>query len=152
VDRGRPPATQSLAVALFPETALPEVVAFDRPLFGAGREQILTAYRATDPRRAFIVRDTAGTLAGYLLASGNHIGPWVATTFQAAEALLSAALALPYTNPPFVTIPGDNAGGVALLERRGFVVTERLLHMRRGGTGDPRRVGCIYSQASLTLG
>jgi GNAT superfamily N-acetyltransferase len=152
VDRGCAPAAAGLIVGPFAEESLPEVVAFDALLFGAERGQILAAYRATDPSRAFVVRDAAGALAGYLLASGNHIGPWTATTLEAAEALLPAALALPFTSPPFVTIPSENAGGVELLARRGFAVTERLLHMRRGGAGDPRRVGCLYSQASLTLG
>ncbi len=129
-----------------------EAAAFDAGIFGANRVEVIRAYREGSLDRSFIVRGDNGRVEGYLIAGSNHIGPWVGSSPAAAEALLRTALALPFDRPPFVTCPAANAHALALLARCGFVVTERLLHMRRGGTHDPRQPEYIYGQASLTLG
>jgi hypothetical protein len=51
-----------------------------------------------------------------------------------------------------LTLPAGNAPALQLLVRSGFVETERLLHMQRGGGADPRRLQDLYAQASLALG
>ncbi len=129
-----------------------EVIAFDAPLFGADRGAVIRECRGGQPARAFIARGAGERVLGYLFADGGHIGPWMAATPAAAEGLLGAALGLPYDRPPVLTAPAENADAMALLARQGFTVTERLLHMRRGGTADPRQVRFLYAQTSLTLG
>ena len=131
---------------------LEEVVAFDAPLFGANRAAVIAALRSQDPDRAFVARDASGHIAGFLIAAGNHIGPWAAISPREAASLLSVALALPFDSPPFTTCPASNTAAVSLLRGGGFEVTERLLHMRRGGASDPRQTDYLYAQASLTLG
>lgn len=131
---------------------LAQVAAFDAPVFGGDRGQVLASFWLGSADRAFVARGRLGEVSGYVMAAANHIGPWVATAPDIAAALLSAALALPYREPPFLTIPSDNVAGVSLLAEYGFEITERLLHMRRGGGRDPRQTRLLYSQASLTLG
>jgi hypothetical protein len=68
-----------------------------------------------------------------------------------AELLLDAALSALGNRRAVLTLPAANAPGVALLERYGFMETERLLHMRRG-PAPHRRSELVYAQANLTLG
>jgi GNAT superfamily N-acetyltransferase len=131
---------------------LPAVVTFDMPRFGAARPDVLHAFYTTCPDRAFIAGGADGQVAGYLIAEHAHIGPWTATASAAAESLLQMALALPYQAPPLLTLPAANTDALALLAHYGFDHTETLLHMRRGGSADPRDCSQIYAQASLTLG
>jgi predicted N-acetyltransferase YhbS len=142
------------APSVFPltETDLAAVAAFDAPVFGADRLAVLRAFRQTAPARAWLARDEGGAIAGYLFSNDSHIGPWCAATPDAAAQLLSAALAQPWRVPPMLTCPSENLAAAGLLARQGFTVTERLLHMRRGGTTDPRQTVYLYGQASLTLG
>jgi predicted N-acetyltransferase YhbS len=146
------PGAVDITVLPLREDELAELAAFDAPLFGASRAAVLRAFWLGSPGRAFVARDSTRGIAGYIMAGGNHIGPWVATSPAAAARLLSAALALPYTAQPFTTCPAQNGNATALLEASGFAVSERLLHMRRGGSRDPRQVAHLYGQASLTLG
>lgn len=151
----RPPGGETggaAAVARLAEDDLPDVAAFDAPIFGADRFAVLRGFWRVAPERVLLARDEAGGIAGFLFSNGNHIGPWCAVTPAAAGQLLSAALAQPWRVPPMLTCPADNRAALALLEARGFAVTERLLHMRRGGTHDPRQTVLLYGQASLTLG
>lgn len=147
-----PASGDASPVAPITEDDLAEVAAFDAPLFGAERLAVLRAFWRTAPERALLTRDEAGRMTGFLFSTSNHIGPWSAVTPAAAEQLLSAALAQPWRVPPMLTCPAENPAAITLLEAHGFAVTERLLHMRRGGTHDPRRIVFMYGQASLTLG
>jgi GNAT superfamily N-acetyltransferase len=143
---------EAVALGLLEERDLEEVVAFDAPLFGAPRPDVIAAFWAGDSARSFVARNKEGRIEGYLVAGTNHIGPWTAASERAATRLLSAALALPFDVPPMLTCPGANLSAAALLEPHGFAVTERLLHMRRGGARDPRHPRYLYAQASLALG
>jgi hypothetical protein len=134
------------------EQDLADVVAFDAPIFGAERPAVLRSFWRAAPERALLARGDDGRIAGFLFSNESHIGPWSALTPRAAEQLLSAALAMPWRVPPMLTCPADNRDAIALLGRTGFVVTERLLHMRHGGTSDPRQTVYLFGQASLTLG
>ncbi len=129
-----------------------ELAAFDAPIFGADRRAILGAYAASSAPNVFAARGEAGALLGYLMVRGNHVGPWAARSPAAAAHLLGRTLALPSDTPLWLTCPAENSDAMALLSANGFAVMERLLHMRRGGVGDPRETRCVYGQASLTLG
>jgi len=143
-----PPCVSALNMA-----DLPALARFDAPIFGAARPAVLTAYAAADPARAFVVRDDAGELAGYLIAQGQTLGPWGARTPQDAEALLTRALQLPFEGGlTRVIVPPGNTEAMRLLRRHGFGEPFALRHMRRGGTAAPGRPAMLYGQASFAIG
>lgn len=123
----------------------------DQPIFGARREHVLAAFLEDFPERAFLYEDD-GKIKGFLIAQEQRIGPWTAHNLEAAQALLCAALHLPYANTPKVLIPTSNQAGASMLVRHGFVLQNALEHMRRGGDGNPVQRTQIYGQASYALG
>lgn len=131
---------------------VPDLVAFDTPIFGARRDRVLASYLADDPSRAFLTRDADGTIGGYLVAQEHTLGPWVAQTPRDAEALLAHAVALPYETPPQVLVPAANRQASGMLERYGFTAQRTLSHMRLGGTRSPTQRDLIYGQTSFALG
>lgn len=134
------------------ESDLDKILAFDTPCFGADRHRVLTEGFSRWPNRAFLARDRAGHLAGYVLASDTRIGPWVATDAAAAEALLDAALTLPFTSGPTAALPGLNRVGGSLLLRAGFEPQRSTSHMRRGGTGIVGKPEAIFGRMTLGIG
>jgi len=147
-DHGASPRVSALNMA-----DLPALARFDAPIFGGARRAVLAAYGAADPARAFVVRDNADELAGYLIAQGQTLGPWVARTPQDAEALLTHALTLPFEGGlTRVIIPPGNTEAARLPRRHGFGEPFALRHMRRGGTAAPGVPAMLYGQASFAIG
>jgi ribosomal protein S18 acetylase RimI-like enzyme len=131
---------------------IPALAVFDAPLFGADRAEVFAALLARAPERAFVTRDSEGQISGYLFAQSQVLGPWAARTPANAEALLAAALSLPFEGAPGAIVPSSNAHAAQLLMRYGFSPDRALRHMRRGGAGP---IGCraeLYGQTSLALG
>ncbi len=147
-----PRAGRRAGVAAPRPADLPDLTRFDTPIFGADRHAVLASYLEDDPARAFVTRDPAGEITGYLFAQAHFLGPWVARLPEQAEILLAAALDLPFVSGPSVVVPAANAAAIALLERHGFRRQRTLLHMRHGGTAVPSRRAAIYGQASLAIG
>ena len=147
--RQHPPApgVQPLARA-----DLPEIAAFDAPIFGAARQPVFELLLREEPARAFVLRDDAGACAGFLFAQSDKLGPWAAATPAAAEALLTSALALRYTAGPYVLAPATNPHIAPLLARHGFVAVRALRHMHRGGARSPGRAELLYGRASFAIG
>ena len=131
---------------------LPALAAFDTPRFGADRSNVLAALLADLPDRAFLARAAAGEIVGFLYAQPRRIGPWVAATPDAAEALLARALALPFEGGPVALAPTANTDAAPLLARYGFVEQRRLRHMRLWGTPSLTRRTHIFGLASFTIG
>jgi GNAT superfamily N-acetyltransferase len=138
-------------VALLQAANLAAMADFDAPIFGARREALFNALLAQVPDRAFLSRDAAGQVDGYLFAQPSVIGPWVARDAVAAEGLLAAALALSFEDAPRVLAPSANNEAADLLLRYGFSPQRSLRHMRRGEPV-PRQRELIYGQASFGLG
>jgi GNAT superfamily N-acetyltransferase len=130
---------------------LPELVGYDTPIFGANRAALFAALLADLPERALLSRDAAGTIDGYLFAQPSVLGPWAAGDAATAEALLAAALALPFEERPRTLAPSANTQAAGLLMRYGFSPQRSLRHMRLG-EGVPRQRELIYGQASFGLG
>lgn len=131
---------------------LPEVTAFDAPVFGALRPAVLASYCDDLAGRAWLLRNAEGVVEGYAFAQSAVIGPWAAIDAARAETLLTAAFAVAYHEPPTVMIPSTNIAGVALLERQGFSPVRALLHMRRGGARPPGRREQLFGRASFAIG
>ena len=75
---------------------LPELYGVDRWSFGADRSALILATLRLHPGWGLVARDTAGRIKGYLIRSasggGTRIGPFVASTPDAARTLLAYAL------------------------------------------------------------
>jgi len=141
----------STRVTVLRREELPGLAAFDAPLFGAERAGLLAAYWVDDPRRTLVAREASGAIAGYLVAQPRILGPWAATTEEVANALLLAALALPFESGPIVIV-GDSSAAIGLLPRHGLTHQGALLHMARGTTSVSGQPHSIYGQASFALG
>jgi predicted N-acetyltransferase YhbS len=126
---------------------------FDTPFFGANRGRVLKALIGQAPERALATRDGTGHISGYLIAQSQRLGPWVARSPDDAQALLQAALSLPFTAAPKITVPSSNTRAIDLLAEFGFqLLDDTHRHMRRGGTHFPGDRSKIYGQASFALG
>jgi GNAT superfamily N-acetyltransferase len=128
------------------------LAAFDTPIFGGARAAVFAAALAEAPERAFVVRDREGQISGYLFAQPLVLGPWAASTPADAEALLAAALALPFGGAIRTLTPGSNADAAKLLMHYGFSPQRLLRRMRRGGAAAAGRRSLLYGQASLAIG
>ena len=131
---------------------LDELAEWDAAVFGANRLKALQALLAFFPGRGWMQRDESGQAAGYLFAQGNRIGPWVMRQSKNAQALLQAALALPYEGTLSLAVPSVNQAAIQLLKGYGFEQVRANRHMGRG-PGEPAcQRTSIYAQASLALG
>lgn len=139
-------------VSLADASDLPSLTAFDTPLFGADRSSVLAAHLADLPARVFVARDEKENITGFLCAQPRMLGPWIAATPEAAAALLTRALALPFDDAPTVIAPTANADAALLLARYGFVAQRGTRHMRLGGAPHLARRAHIYGQASFAIG
>ncbi len=136
----------------FSPKQLDDLVALDAQAVGTRREHLLAALIERYHERIFVARGRHGKLAGYAIASPSRIGPFVALDAQSAEALLDAAITLPFASNPMVALPGANSVGAGLLLRAGFDAERSTRRMWRGPqppAGAPRMV---FSMASLGMG
>lgn len=143
---------QSERVGRLSADDLPALVAFDTPIFGGARAAVFAAALAEAPERAFVARDPAGQISGYLFAQPLVLGPWAAHTPADAEALLAAALTLPFEGAIRTLTPGSNTDAAKLLMRYGFSPQRLLRRMRRGGAAAAGQRSLLYGQASLAIG
>jgi ribosomal protein S18 acetylase RimI-like enzyme len=131
---------------------LSDLTTFDTPIFGASRQAVFAAFLKEFPNRAFVARNQTGEIIGYLFAQPQRLGPWAASTMEAAEALLATALQLSFDDTPLVLVPGSNQTATALLRRYGFTQQRSLSHMRRGRSAVPDRRFLLYGMANFALG
>jgi ribosomal protein S18 acetylase RimI-like enzyme len=131
---------------------LDELVRLDTWFFGADRRRVFQVLLDAFPGRAFMQRDTDGRISGYLFAQRNRLGPWGMRQSQGAEALLEAALSLPFEEAPSLNVPSVNRDALELLQRYGYKQVRANLHMGRGAADPPGQRRNIYSQTSLAVG
>jgi len=130
---------------------LPEVIEFDRPRFGANRENVLRILYREAPQSALVSRDNAGRVQGFAFARAV-LGAWVARDEQTAEELFDAVCRLQPDEPLHVLVPRSNERAAALIERRGLARLRTLRHMRRGGGDPPGQPQELFGQVSFGLG
>jgi ribosomal protein S18 acetylase RimI-like enzyme len=133
-------------------SSVTELVAFDTPVFGGCRQKLFEVLWPEQQGRCLVARDRNGAMLGYLMARDPTLGPWAALHEEAAEALLRAALELPFEHMPHVYLPRSNEQSAALLRRYGFVARRSLRHMRLGGTCPPGQPEKLYGQSSFGHG
>jgi hypothetical protein len=133
-----------------PARALPsdfeQMVALDAAAFGVTRRRVLEMLLQLPNSRAIISE------GGFLIANEFVIGPWVAHSLGAAEALLEEALLLPSTKAGRIMVPAKNSAALNMLLRRGYEINHTAPHMRRGRRLPGRRRELTFGQASFTLG
>lgn len=153
-ETGLPAPTAEPAATVTPlhPDDLPALARFDRPIFGADRSAVFASYLADAPERAFLARDHVGAIGGYVFAQTQRLGPWAASRSEYADALLAAALSLPFDDAPITLVPSVNPDAARLLRRHGFALQRSLSHMRRGGDAPPGRRALLYGQASFAIG
>lgn len=125
---------------------------FDTPIFGADRTRLLRTLFDALPDRGFVARDRSGAISAYVLAQSDRIGPWMASSQADAEAVLRAALALPFEQPPSLRVPSHNSAACELLDHLGFVQQRALRHMYHGAGRARQNRGGIYGEASFSIG
>ncbi len=126
------------------------VSALDRRATGVDRTQLLARYFEEAPSRAFVAED-GGRVAGFAVAQAYTIGPWVATSADAARRALAGALSCAFEQGVTVAVPPANVEAAGLLEAEGFAHTRTLGHMRLGPPIERLRE-LVYGQASLAAG
>ena len=130
---------------------LPEIVEFDKPIFGAERKKVLEVFLKEFAGRAFLSRDKAGSINGFVIAQTSTIGPWVAANAGVAEHLLQAVLSLGLPENSRVLLPTANKEGLELLQQYGFENSRTLRHMVKGNPPKRQRP-LVYGLARYALG
>jgi len=131
---------------------IPQLVAFDRPVFGADRERVFRVLLADFPERVFKTQSDDGHLTGFVFAHPIRIGPFVACNQQAARDLFQAALSLEYEGNIRMIAPNENLHAADLYGEFGFEPRLPHRHMRRGGFSIPGRRDLVYAQTGFTIG
>ncbi|MEN6645500.1 MAG: GNAT family N-acetyltransferase [Armatimonadia bacterium] len=120
---------------------LPQMAAFDRPIFGADRSRVLR--RALVEPTMLVAGSFAdsGELEGYVAlrpgAKAMYLGPWIAHQPETAQRLWDWALAVAGDAPLFVDIMGPNPNVSAIVQASEFEKQRHLIRMYRGENVSP---------------
>lgn len=148
----RAPTAPSGEYAIYPVSSceIMELLAYDRPRFGASRGRYLAALIAQKPHQSFVaIHRKSGMFAGHVLALPDRIGPLVADAPEAAEWLLYACEKA--GTPPRALVAEWNQRAVELFQSAGYT---------RGGSrarmmlGEPpaERAADIYAIGAWDVG
>ncbi|WP_028923477.1 GNAT family N-acetyltransferase [Pseudonocardia acaciae] len=114
------------------DEAVRAVLGWDAERFGADRGRVLRELLERPGSRTFRFPGT-GAMSGYAVtrlgAPAVQLGPWLADTAEAAEALLHAALASVPDEEVIMDVPEPNADATALALRYGFAPERRFARM-----------------------
>jgi hypothetical protein len=130
---------------------LDELAAFDTPLFGADRRNVLRVMMRDYPGETLATRDEAGRISGYVIVRDSRLSPWMAHDPASAERVLQVALDATLPGNPVALVPGVNKAGIQILERYGFRFKRSCRHMQRGLTVDRQR-SQTYGMISYAIG
>jgi len=127
------------------------LASLDASIFGGDRVGLLSHFRNAYPERSFVSFDNEGNITGFMVVQEKMLGPWCAASPEGAASLLEAALTLKFDGQACVIIPVENAEGIQLLKRSGFILKRSCEHMSLGPEVS-RQLGKLYGQASFALG
>jgi GNAT superfamily N-acetyltransferase len=143
----RAPSPQRRAAANVPgqrvrslvDRDLPDVLAWDRDVFGADRSRLLRRELAAAPEDALVV-ERRGELAGYSLGRPGHraeqIGPVVGRDRSAARAMVTTLVASRPDRRVYLDAP-DDAEWRSDLQQLGFAEQRPFTRMYRGDAVAP---------------
>jgi GNAT superfamily N-acetyltransferase len=124
---------------------IPEIAAYDAPLFGARRDVILGALQRRATGYALCIRrgdEFDGYCLGRVGSGCDQIGPLMAGDAEIAQRLLVAALRNSGGRDVIVDVPTSSPGWLEVLERQGFVAERPFTRMclgNVGGFGQPEK-------------
>jgi GNAT superfamily N-acetyltransferase len=156
-------APTSAAVQFMTERDLPELTAFDAPVFGAERPLVLRSMSSRNPEFCFVRREVpegkkAGVspINGYIIArhgqNAVQIGPWIARDAAGADELLRAFWKRVPGKKVFVDVPHPNAAGIELIRQYGFTVQRGYSRMFLGENAFPGRPELVFGTSSAEKG
>jgi predicted N-acetyltransferase YhbS len=129
--------SQHSSIAPLKHADLAEVVAFDRPAFGAPRADVLAWMLDGAPACGFVAR-RGGQVVGYVVGRDghefNHLGPIVAVDASLAVELARTCLAVRPGKAVVIDSASDAAEWRSFLEQAGFHEQRPYIRMYRGGT------------------
>jgi len=132
----------------------PPLLQLDRGAFGVNRERMLQALAAQS--EAVLHRTPDGKLDGYgMLRPGRnafYLGPIVATSDHAGEAIARALLHRARGQRVFWDAPDATAGAVALAKELGFTQQRVLTRMHLGENNSPGTPGNVWALAAPEIG
>ena len=116
------------------------LLSFDRQVFGADREMVLQSMLKRAPQYAFVSEDR-GRINGYCFGRPGHyfsqIGPVIASDFDTARAVASAALQNCAGSPVVIDALHQIPGWKQWLSSIGFIEQRPLIRMYRGSNAYP---------------
>lgn len=130
---------------------LDRIAEFDAPIFGGNRMALLAALERESPGRILMTEGVSGACFGFVCAQPSVIGPFAADTPEVAEALLDAALDLPFDGVPRVLLPEAHVDGESLMAQAGFEPFRTSRYFVRGVAPRQKRLK-MYGQGAYSLG
>ncbi len=124
-----------------------EIVAFDRAVFGAGRDELIRKLVANNPENSWLIRENS-TLSGFVLGrEGNRfyqMGPLSATTENSARLLTLKALKNLSGKPVVVDIPDEKIELIEWLISVGFEKRRHFTRMYLNGNSSAENIDFQY--------
>ena len=125
------------------------VAQFDAPNFGADRLTVLQSLYRDNQRLCFVAKD-GGKLVGYVMArqtqNGFWIGPWICLNSATARYLFYTLAKTIGSDVSEVRVglPALNTSGRGLMEKLGFELTGKSIHMVLGRRENHSAVRHVY--------
>ncbi|OGF49246.1 MAG: hypothetical protein A2231_06290 [Candidatus Firestonebacteria bacterium RIFOXYA2_FULL_40_8] len=128
---------------------LPNILAFDKPIFGADRSNWLSRVFQESPDNCFFIEES-GKIQGFIMSHPGtkawYAGPLTANDLTSAEKLLKAVLSSLPGKEIFIDPLTNNKTFTGLLQNVGFTEERILTRMFLGENlypGTPEKVFCI---------
>lgn len=136
-------------VSVMYEVDIDEIAEFDAKYFGSNRLSILKSLHSDFPQYCFYGKENQRT-NGYIMArktlNGLWLGPWVSIDSQVAELLFSKLLEAIKKDGKDIRLgfPAVNTNAIKLVEKYGFHLVGKSIHMIRGDRKNQGDLACIY--------
>lgn len=146
---GKEPQFKSGETFQMRDDDLVNVAQFDTSYFGVNRLGVLQSLYGDHPQSCLVAK-RRGNIVGYVMArrtqNGFWIGPWVCLNSATARHLFNALVKTigDDTSELRVGLPALNTRGGRLMEKLGFELAGKSIHMVLGNRGNQGVVGQIY--------
>jgi GNAT superfamily N-acetyltransferase len=138
------------------ESDLPEVIAYDTPIYGLSRGDLVRRLHTDAQGICGLVRDKAGMVIGYALtrpgSSASQIGPVLADTREIGQSLIQWSLDRLSGGSVFFDVPLVNQHGVAIARSCGFTVQRQFTRMYFGEEPFSGRPSLVYATSGPEKG
>jgi len=136
-------------VSVMREADIDGIAEFDAKCFGSNRLSVLKSLHNDFPQYCFCAKENQRT-DGYVMArktlNGLWLGPWVCIDSQVAELLFSKLLEAIEEDGKDMRLgfPAVNTSAIKLVEKYGFRLVGKSIHMIRGDRKNQGDLACIY--------